>query len=215
MIKTLEAKKIIRGTNIREEDDNEVIELARSIEANGLLNPLTVVREGGKYRVIAGHRRFRAMQILNEPFIECNVLEYQPSEKEVLCIQLQENCCRKNMSAWELADLFKKLKAKGLDDEAIAKLCGKSKHWVWENLTTAAMLERYDDAEKKTLTVAKARKKYGAIHSVKNGDREYASVCVSKQKHSWSVYINGNIQAETEFLLFIERFKAKWQNLKK
>lgn len=216
MIKTLEASKIIRGSNIREENDTEILELSRSIEKNGLLNPITVTREGNKYRVIAGHRRFLALKTLGEPFIECNVLEYQPSKKEELCIQLQENCCRKNMSAWEYVALFDRLKKEGLAVRDIAKLCGRTEHWVYEQYLAEQMLVANGDTTKKdrALTVAGVKKKYGYLGRVKDKKYEIETVRFSKHKDSYSVYIK-NKQAETEFLLFMERFKAKWLNSKK
>lgn len=215
MTKNIELSKLDRGTNIREEVDAELHELSESIRKNGLLNPLTVVQKGSRYEVIAGHRRLKALQMLGEPFVECNVLDYEPSKKEVLCIQLQENCCRKNMSAWEYVDLFNKLKKEGLTVRDISKLCGRTEHWVYEQYLAEQMLVANGDTTKKdrTLTVAGVKKKYGYLGRVKDKKYEIETVRFSKQKNSYSVYIK-NKQAETEFLLFMERFKAKWQNSK-
>ena len=46
-------------------DDESMEELARSIEENGILNPIIVrKKDGGRYEIIAGHRRKRACLLL-------------------------------------------------------------------------------------------------------------------------------------------------------
>ena len=43
-------------------DDVRLDELARSIKAHGVIQPILVRREGGSYRILAGERRWRAAQ---------------------------------------------------------------------------------------------------------------------------------------------------------
>ena len=112
MLKVLEVSKIISVKNIRNEHDKDIAELADSINRQGLINPITVMQvSGGKYRVIAGHRRLEAVKRLGLPHIECQVLESM-SEKDIVLTQLAENVQRKNMSAQELVDVFEELKEK-------------------------------------------------------------------------------------------------------
>ena len=96
MLKLLEVTQIVSGKNIRNERDNEIAELADSIERQGLINPILVYkRDDGKYEVIAGHRRFEAVKRLGLPHIECNVFE-DMSERDVIFAQIAENvqhCC--------------------------------------------------------------------------------------------------------------------------
>ena len=60
--------KLINTSLIDPHPDNprkqigDVTDLAASIKANGLLSPLSVVPNGERYRVIAGHRQSRRMQ---------------------------------------------------------------------------------------------------------------------------------------------------------
>ena len=76
MFKVIEIDKIKSGKNIRNEMDDGINELMQSIQANGLINPILVKRiAGGKYEVIAGHRRFEAVKRLLQDFIECNIAE--------------------------------------------------------------------------------------------------------------------------------------------
>ena len=106
MVKVLEVSQIEQGKNIRNERDSEILELAESIDRQGLLNPITVqMGKRGRYVVIAGHRRFEAVKRLGLPHIECNVVN-DLNEKEIILAQIAENCQRKQMSAAELVDTF-------------------------------------------------------------------------------------------------------------
>lgn len=213
MTKQIPIEKIDRGTNIREEQDGEIVELAESIKQNGLLNPITVVQKGSRFVVVAGHRRFLALKILCEPWVECNVLDYEPSERELLCIQLQENCCRKNMSAWEYADLFKKLMARGMKTRDLARICGKSEAWVSMQIMADRLLEQKENVteETKKMSVHQVRKMYGSINSgVKNRKpKEKQAVILTHNSNVYSVRVN-NKEAEKELVEILEKFKAKW-----
>lgn len=147
MLKVLEVSKIMSVKNIRNEHDKDIAELADSINRQGLINPITVMSvSGGKYRVIAGHRRLEAVKRLGLPHIECQVLESM-SEKDIVLIQLAENVQRKNMSAQELVDVFEELKEKyHMKQNVIAKLFGKDDSWVSMQYQAIRMLEaQYGD----------------------------------------------------------------------
>ena len=212
MLKIIDVAKIKPGRNIRVEYDNEVRELAQSINKNGLLNPITVERSaGGFYEVVAGHRRFQALKILNEPFIECNVLENTPTEKERLSIQLQENACRKDMSAFEYVELFDKLRATGMTQEQIARLCGKSQGWVATQYQAKKRLEEmaengdlsYEDMK---MTATRALKKYN--DKVAERDR---IVRFTHSPHNFRIQVY-NMDAERELLEYITEWRKKWQS---
>lgn len=147
MLKVLEVSKIMSVKNIRNEHDKDIAELADSINRQGLINPITVMSvSGGKYRVIAGHRRLEAIKRLGLPHIECQVLESM-SEKDIVLTQLAENVQRKNMSAQELVDVFEELKEKyHMKQNVIAKLFGKDDSWVSMQYQAIRMLEaQYGD----------------------------------------------------------------------
>ena len=212
MTRQIELTKLSRGTNIREENDNEIMELIQSIRQNGLLNPLTVIRKGMMYEVVAGHRRLKALQILNEPFVECNVLDYVPSEKELLCIQLQENCCRKNMSAWEYADLFEKLQAKGMTYKSIASLCGKTESWVSMQVSAAKTIEVHGElnAVTKKMSVHDVKKKFGSISMRARNKMHGDAVIVNKTGNLFLVRVNDK-DADMELMSFLKGLKEKYK----
>ena len=215
MIRNIETNKIVSGTNIREENDNEIMELADSIRRRGLLNPITVRKKGDKYRVIAGHRRFLAMQVLHEPWIECNVLEYEPTEKEILCIQLQENCCRKDMSAWEYVDIFEKLKAQGMTNKEIAFMCGRSEAWVTNQFQAAYTLEKNNAVTEQTkkMSCAAVRKEFHgfAVRTTKGRKERGVTFHVNEATLTYTVTVS-NEKARPEFEKFMKEFVKKWQN---
>ena len=164
MQKLIEITKIKQGKNIRFECDAEISELADSIEKQGLINPILVQKtESGQYEVIAGHRRFEAVKRLGLPYIECNVLEDELSEKEIILTQIAENVQRKNMSAYELVETFEDLKNRlHINQKAIAKMFGKTDTWVCNQYQAVRMLEseygkEIPDAEKKK-SVAQIKK---------------------------------------------------------
>lgn len=169
MLKSIEVSKIIQGKNIRSECDAEIHELAESIEKQGLINPILVQKlESGQYEVIAGHRRFEAVKRLGLPYIECNIVEDDLSEKEVILTQIAENVHRKNMSAFELVETFEDLKNRfHLDQRVIAKMFGKSDSWVSNQYQAVRMLEveygkDHIPEDEKKKSVAKVKKDIAA-----------------------------------------------------
>lgn len=68
MLKTLEMSQIVNGKNIRNEKDSEITELAASILAQGLINPILVQKRAkdGKYVVIAGRLKQQRWKDENE-----------------------------------------------------------------------------------------------------------------------------------------------------
>ena len=171
MFKVIEVEKIRSGKNIRNEMDDGINELMQSIQVNGLINPILVKRiAGGKYEVIAGHRRFEAVKRLRQDFIECNIVEEELSDKDVVLQQIAENVQRKDMSAVELVDCFDDLKNRfGVKQYQIAKLFNKSDKWVSYQYSAVKMLDQMygdksvipEDVKKKTASQIKntAKKK--------------------------------------------------------
>lgn len=187
-----------------------------SIDRNGLLNPITVEKTAdGFYEVVAGHRRFQAIKLLNEPCVECNVLEYSMSEKERLTLQLQENTCRKNMSAFEYVELFDALQKKGMTRERIAALCGKSQPWVSMQYTAKKRLEEMAGDGKLTeedmkMSYASVMKKYKE-KTVAKASEKPRFLRFSHSLHNFRIQVY-NTEAERELLEFITEWRKKWQS---
>lgn len=143
MFKIIEMAKIVSGKNIRNERDADLQELADSIEANGLINPILVKpRSDGKYEVVAGHRRYEAVKRLGLPHIECNITE-ETSERDLMLAQIAENVQRKDMSALELVECFDEMKKRyGITQHQLARYFHKSDVWVTNQYQAARLLEQ-------------------------------------------------------------------------
>ena len=79
--------KLINTSLIDPHPDNprknigDVTDLAASIKTNGLLTPLSVVPNGSRYRVIAGHRRLAACKQAGTGSVPCFVLDLDPLQQ--------------------------------------------------------------------------------------------------------------------------------------
>lgn len=94
-VKSILVDKIRAGNNDRHSfDAGKLAELAASILAHGLAQPITVRPiDGGLFEVVAGERRLRATRdVLQHPYIDCIVREL--SDEEASSIMLVENCSR-------------------------------------------------------------------------------------------------------------------------
>jgi ParB family chromosome partitioning protein len=111
-------------------EHDKIRELADSISNSGLLQPIIVTSEiDGKYRIVAGERRWRASKMagLNDiPVIIKNL-----NDKEILEIALVENIQREELSAIEEAQGFERLINEfGYTQEKLAEILGKSRSHV-------------------------------------------------------------------------------------
>ena len=100
--------KLINTSLIDPHPDNprkqigDVTDLAASIKANGLLSPLSVVPNGERYRVIAGHRRLAACKQAGTGAVPCFVLDLDPLQQ--LEAMVTENCQREQLTTMEESD---------------------------------------------------------------------------------------------------------------
>jgi ParB family chromosome partitioning protein len=76
-------------------DETELAELTASIEASGLLQPVIVRPRNGKYELIAGERRWRAVQRLGWPKIPAIVKDVD--DPTLLTLALNENLQRDDL----------------------------------------------------------------------------------------------------------------------
>ena len=109
-------------------------ELAKSIEAKGVLEPLLVrPMGGGRYRIIAGERRFRAAMEAGLAEVPC--IEFDVPENEVVEIAMIENLHRRDLHPFEEAEGYAGLAARhGYTQQQIADGVGKSRVSVTETL---------------------------------------------------------------------------------
>jgi len=102
-------------------------ELANSIHAQGIIQPI-VVRETGhqKYEIIAGERRWRAAKIVGLESIPCLIKNVE--DDAAIAIALIENIQRENLNAMEEAIALKRIVDEfGLTHQEVAQAVGKSR----------------------------------------------------------------------------------------
>lgn len=106
--------------------DESLEELAASIKANGVIQPLVVQQDGDHYLLIAGERRWRAAQIAGLTEVPVVVRDYAPDR--ILEIALIENIQREDLNPIEVAEALARL----VDDhhlthEQVAERTGKDR----------------------------------------------------------------------------------------
>lgn len=122
-------------------DDEALQELADSIKAQGVIQPV-IVREHGlsKYELIAGERRWRAAQLAG--LAEIPVVIKTISDETALAMGLIENLQRENLNPIEEAQGLKRLADEfGLTHETIAKAVGKSRSAISNSLRLLSLPE--------------------------------------------------------------------------
>lgn len=129
----------------RKEFAPEALEaLANSIEEHGVLQPLVVVKEGDKYKIVAGERRFRASKMAGLEKVPVIIRTLEAQER--LEISIIENAQREDLNAIEMATAYAKLKSQfNLSEAEIAERVGKSKSAV---VNTMRLLNLADDVKK-------------------------------------------------------------------
>ncbi len=83
-------------------------ELADSIKEHGLLQPIIVIEQGDKYRLVAGERRWRAAQLAGIEALPAIIRTL--SEQQELELALIENIQREDLTLLEMAAAFDKLR---------------------------------------------------------------------------------------------------------
>ncbi|MDR0297911.1 MAG: ParB/RepB/Spo0J family partition protein [Streptococcaceae bacterium] len=114
-------------------DEEKLRELADSILENGILQPI-IVRPSALtgYELLAGERRFLASQKAGLTEIPAVIRDY--SDKEMMTLSILENLQRENLNPLEEAKSLKHLTNSGLTHAEIAKILGKSRSYVTNNI---------------------------------------------------------------------------------
>jgi ParB family chromosome partitioning protein len=111
-------------------DDAALDELAASIAARGVIQPIIVRPHGaGRYQLVAGERRWRAAQ--RAQLHEIPALVRTLSEREVMALALIENLQREDLNPIEEARAYQRLaESEGLTQAEIARMVDKSRSHV-------------------------------------------------------------------------------------
>lgn len=125
-------------------DQAELDELKASIRLNGLLQPLLVRPKAGAFELVAGERRFRAVQALGWREVAVHVRELD--DQAVLTLALIENLQRADLNPIEEAEGYQELVARfSLTQQQVADAVGRERSTVANMLR---MLSLPDDVRK-------------------------------------------------------------------
>lgn len=106
--------------------EEKLEELAQSIRANGIVQPIVVRKKGARYQIVAGERRWRAAQKAGLQKIPSVIKEV--ADEKLLELALIENIQRQELNAIEEAKAYKNLiDTIGLTQEMIAERVGKNR----------------------------------------------------------------------------------------
>ena len=125
----------------KEFNATELADLEASIRANGLLQPVTVRTAANGYELIAGERRFRAVQRVGWTEIPAIVRgEADVDDKTALTLALVENLQRADLNPIEEAEGYQQLIAQfSLTQQEVAEVVGKDRSTVANVLRLLAL----------------------------------------------------------------------------
>jgi len=127
-------------------NEEKIQELARTIHTHGIIQPIVVREyEPGQYEIIAGERRFRAIQLLEWDTVPAIVKNL--NDTETASVALIENLQREELSPIEEAIAYGKLlDLHNLTQEALAQRLGKGQSTVANKLRLLKLPQEIQDA---------------------------------------------------------------------
>lgn len=129
IFREIATSKIRENPNNPRSEIGSVEDLKASINANGLLQNITVrPLDDGTFEVIAGSRRLKACRELGMQKIPCTIVE--ADDETAYTLATTENLVRENMNAVDEANAVAKLFAQGKSRTEIGAMFGKSARWA-------------------------------------------------------------------------------------
>jgi ParB family transcriptional regulator, chromosome partitioning protein len=162
----------------------DVLDLAKSIEAEGLQQPIVVqpytstTNPDLKYRIVAGHRRHLACKVNKMETIPAMIREGL-TELEARLFNLTENLKREDLNILQEARALVPFKKGGWSEDFIAAKTGMSRGWVQVRKMLLDLPEDIQiEAAAGLLTQAQIRE----LSSMKSDDDRYAAVRLIKER---------------------------------
>jgi len=125
-------------------NETHLEELAASIRANGIVQPIVVRSRGGRFQIVAGERRWRAAQRAHLRKVPAVVREI--ADDKLLEVALIENIQRQELNPIEEANAYRKLVDNiGLTQEQLSVRVGKERSLI---ATTMRLLRLPDDVQR-------------------------------------------------------------------
>ena len=126
-------------------DDDALLALADSIRHSGVISPILLARDGSRYTIIAGERRWRAARLANLDTVPAIVREWDDVKRQEAA--LIENIQRENLNAIEEAQGINTLMTEcALTQEAVSERLGRSRSAVANLLRLLNLPKKIQDA---------------------------------------------------------------------
>ncbi len=179
--------------------------LADSIEANGMLQPITVQKIGERYEIIAGERRYRACRLLKLETVPAIIKELSP--RQVCELALIENLQREDLNPIEAASAINSLmKDYALTQEEVSKRIGTSRPAI----ANALRLLKLPENVKNLIVSGELSAGHGRAFAVLDDEKLISSLAEECVKCAWSVR-----QAEQKVKEILNKKPKKPQKTKK
>lgn len=122
-------------------NDEKLAQLADSIKQHGIVQPLIVQRDGNRYKIVAGERRWRAARIAGLKTVPVIIRDL--SNKQMMEIALIENLQREDLNPIEEAEAYDKLMNEfEMTQEEIAGTVGKSRPAIANSLRLLTLQDK-------------------------------------------------------------------------
>ena len=127
-------------------DEEKINELAESIKENGLVQPIIVSKNGSRYKIIVGERRWRAARVAGLSMVPVVIREDTLDDGKILELALIENIQRQDLNAIEEAGAIKSLMSEyKMTQEMVAQKIGKSRPAIANTLRLLNLDKRVQD----------------------------------------------------------------------
>ena len=131
--------------------ENEIKQLADSINENGQISPIVVRKMGEKFELIVGERRWRATQLLKKDTIDAVIID--ADEKTSAVLSIVENVQREDLNSMEEAEsLLRLVNEFGMSHDDVSRYISKSRTHV-TNLIRLNDLSDYGKEQLRTGTI--------------------------------------------------------------
>lgn len=176
-------------------------ELAESIKADGLHQPIVVAPDGDDYIVVMGNTRHAACAQLGWDTVPAIIRADLDTEAKVLSAMLAENCARNDLTITEEGDAFQRLLDLDLSAATVAKRAGRSRKQVADRVTVAGQPEKVRQAvDDRQISLANAL----TLAELEDNHELYARVeqAIGTPQFDYEVKralaIRANLKAETD-----------------
>ena len=125
-------------------DKDKLMSLSKTIERDGIISPIIVIKKGTDYIIVAGERRYRAAILAKLNKIPCIVKDLH--DDDIILYSLLENIQREDLNSIERAKaLMNFVNKTGYTHEKIGKLLGFSRVYVTNTLRLLKLPETIQD----------------------------------------------------------------------